>query len=263
VTRSLKPIPNHFIRNTLEKFVADHPEFEGMDGELIVGFPNLETTYNTTNSAVMRHDGEPEFVFYAFDLVRESVGAAERSVRLKAQFEFLEDAPQWLYFLPQKLIANQDELEAYYNQALDQGYEGVMLKLPDGPYKFGRASAKEQYLLKVKPFADSEATILEVYEAMHNGNEAFTNELGHTERSSHQENKTGLGMIGGFVVKDPNFAEPFKVSAGTLTHEERRALWPQASQLVGKLLKYRYLNKGIKNVPRHGRFIGWRSPLDM
>ena len=57
VSRTFKSIQNNYIRTILEKLLPD-----GMDGEIISGKNFQETT-----SAVMREEGEPEFVFWAFD----------------------------------------------------------------------------------------------------------------------------------------------------------------------------------------------------
>ena len=43
---------------------------------------------------------------------------------------------------------------------LNAGYEGLMLRDPNGIYKFGRSSVKENILLKVKEFMDDEAEII-------------------------------------------------------------------------------------------------------
>jgi DNA ligase-1 len=62
VSRTLKPIPNNFIREALS-----HPQYDGLDGELIVGEPTDPGIYLKTNSAVMSVDGEPDFTYYVFD----------------------------------------------------------------------------------------------------------------------------------------------------------------------------------------------------
>ena len=51
------------------------------------------------------------------------------------------------------------------------GFEGAMVRSLDGRYKNGRSTLREGLLLKVKPWKDSEAEILEVYEMMRNENE--------------------------------------------------------------------------------------------
>src|SRR3990167_8829694 len=46
-SRSLKPIPNQFIRATLE----DRPELNGLDGELMIGAPGDPAQFQLTTSA--------------------------------------------------------------------------------------------------------------------------------------------------------------------------------------------------------------------
>ena len=53
---------------------------------------------------------------------------------------------------------------------LDDGYEGLMLRAPDGPYKFGRSTVKENTLLKVKNFLDDEAEVIGFKEQTTNTN---------------------------------------------------------------------------------------------
>ena len=79
-------------------------------------------------------------------------------------------------------------------------------------------------LLKVKRFEDGEAGILAVEEQMHNGNEATTNELGRTQRSSHKENKVPMGTLGALVCKDVETGIQFNIGTG-FTDEVRQQLW--------------------------------------
>ncbi len=248
LTRSLKPVPNHHIREMLR-------QYQDMDGEVIVGDPTAPDCYRKTNSAVMSHEGTPEFTFFVFDSLGHPAEAfTSRTRRLAAGAPFIT-------VLPQAVVNNQQELDEAYASLLAQGYEGAILRNPDSLYKYGRATAKSGDMLKMKPFADSEAVIVSAYEAMENQNEAFTNELGQTERSTHQENKAGKGMVGGFIVRDIKSGIEFNCSAGKLNHEERTELW--GKDLAGKILKYRYMPYGQKTAPRFPRFIGWRSILDI
>jgi len=249
LTRSLKPVPNLHIREMLSKY-------PNLDGEVIVGSPAAPDCYRATNSAVMSHEGEPEFTFYVFDDLSGAGPYTERLARLKAR-----DLPDFIKVLDQTLVFDQAQLDAYYSDSLERGFEGAILRNLDAEYKYGRSTAKSQDMLKMKPFQDSEAVILSAYEAMENQNEAFTNELGQTDRSTHAENKVGKGMVGGFVVKDLKTGVEFNCAPGKLSHAERTELFGQP--LEGKILKYRSMSYGVKDAPRFPRFIGWRSALDM
>lgn len=250
LTRSLKPVPNQHIRDMLAPY-------QDLDGEIIVGEPTAPDCYRTTNSAVMSHDGEPQFVFYVFDCLQNPTNPFSR------RFSDLQmrNLPNFIKVLPQVYVDSQERLDELYAHYLEQGYEGAILRNEKAVYKYGRETAKSQNMLKMKPYADSEAVILSAYEAMENLNEAFTNELGQTERSTHAENKTGKGMVGGFIVRDIKSGIEFNCSAGKLNHEERTELW--GKDLTGKIFKYRSMSYGVKDKPRFPRFIGWRSTLDM
>ena len=62
VSRSLKPIRNKYVQSIL----GSH-EFNGLDGELVVGSPTDPDVYLKTNSGVMSVEGEPDFTYLVFD----------------------------------------------------------------------------------------------------------------------------------------------------------------------------------------------------
>ena len=97
-------------------------------------------------------------------------------------------------------IRDAAQLAAYEEDCLAEGYEGVMIRTPDSPYKCGRSTEREGWLLKIKRFEDAEAVVLETYEGMSNHNEAQRDAFGRTKRSSAQAGKVGRGELGGFVV---------------------------------------------------------------
>ena len=52
------------------------------------------------------------------------------------------------HLAPQKVLGDEDEIREVYEQALRDGHEGVMLKLPDSPYTPG---ARGRSWIKIKP----------------------------------------------------------------------------------------------------------------
>ena len=254
LTRSLKYIPNKHVQELLRLVPYK-------DGELIVGPPNAPDVYRKTFSGVMSIEGTPDFTYYVFDDLTDFSLTFEQRLNKLADIE--SKLPSWCKVLQQTRISNQAELEGYYAGMLDQGYEGAMARNPSSMYKFGRCTVKSQDSLKIKPFQDAEAEVLAVYEAEENLNEAFVNELGYTDRSSHAENKAGKGMAGGFVVRDLTTGVQFRCAPGTLTHPEREAIWELKHMFEGKTLTYRSMTVGVKDKPRHPRFKGWRATLDL
>jgi DNA ligase-1 len=244
----MKPVSNKFTNNWLQNF-------PNLDGELILGAPNDEGAYGKTFSAVMSHKGEPELTFWVFDWLADA-NFVIRHAALLAQSALW---PVNIKLVQQKLIYSEEELDCFYEQALANGYEGLMLRSPDSPYKQGKSTAKEQYLLKMKPEDQREAEILDIYEAEENLNEAFENEVGRTSRSTHQENKVGKGMLGGFNCRDTKTGVEFKCAPGKLSHNERIRLWKHGCSYTH--LKYLCMGYGTmtNGRPRHPRWVAWTS----
>lgn len=251
LTRTLKEVPNRIIFEYLSK-----NDFTGLDGELIVGPPNAKDVYRTTVSGVMRRDGNPEFTYHVFDMFDAPSGWAGRFQELEAQF----DSHRIITPVAHEFITNMDDLLTYESAALDRGYEGLMLRKPNGHYKLGRSTTKEGLLLKLKRFEDSEAEILEVIEEMHNGNEATTDNLGRTKRSSHKENKTGKGRMGALQVRDLKTGVEFELGTG-FNDTDKDQFW--LNDRRGQIVKYKFFPVGVKDKPRHPVYLGLRDKRDL
>lgn len=248
LSRALKPIPNKWVQQRFS-------HLEHFDGELIVGRSNHPDVLRTTTSGVMRVEGEPDVSFHVFDHV-------ENHARLyKARYSFLEEDTEInVFVVPQEEIGSLFELNAFERDILAQGWEGVMLRHPDAPYKFGRSTAREGYLLKVKRFHDDEFEIVGFEEEMFNANEATTSELGRTKRSSHKANKVPKGRLGALVLKygDTTF------NCGTgFNDAERENIWAERERYLGQFAKIKYFAHGIKDVPKLPSFLGIRDVRDM
>ena len=165
-------------------------------------------------------------------------------------------------FLNFKQINTPQEAITYYEWCLEQGYEGAIFR-NDTPYKCGRSTKNSQETLRMKPQADSEAVVIGFIEAQTNNNEAKVNELGRTERSNHQENKVGNGMLGSFVCIDSKTGMEINVGAGKLSHQERIVVWDERDIHIGSIVKYRSMTAGVKDKPRFPRFISWRDKDDV
>lgn len=258
VSRTLKPIPNKEIHEALSD-----PRLEGLDGELIVGEVTAPDCYRTTVSFVMAHDKTDEpWVFHVFDKWDHPGNYRERATAVE-YFGLFHERIEPLV-LSDYRAESLEELEEAEVAALAAGHEGVIVRTLDAPYKFGR-SGKAGPLLKVKRFVDFEAEVIGVYEEMRNDNEATTNALGRTERSSHQENKVGKGTLGGFelrAINGPWEGSEFRCGTG-FDRATREELWsdnPCANVLLnGRIVKVKSFPIGVKDKPRHPVFLGFRD----
>lgn len=256
MSRSMKPIPNRYIQ---EQFARYGDILEGLDGELIIGDPTAKNCYNASVSGVMSQDGEPDFTYHVFDRIGEH-GYWDRFINYENNRMY--DYPYFIREVSQEYIESEHELSLIEQEIVEKGYEGIMLRDPNGHYKQGRSTINEAILLKVKRFSDSEATIIGFEERMHNANEATTNELGRTQRSSHQENLIGRGDLGALVVKCADYPEPFRIGTG-FDDETRSLIWDNRSEWLGKLIKFKHQKSGELNAPRFPVYLGLRSLDDI
>lgn len=250
MTRSMKEVPNRFIQS-----VFATGQFDGLDGEIIVGPPNAPDVYRTTNSAVMSKDGEPDFTYHVFDLWgRQDVGYSSRFNGL-SQYDHKR-----IYPVAQVAVHDMAGLLEMEDQWLSEGYEGVMGRSVDGTYKYGRSTMKEGILWKLKRFADHEYEVVGFEERMHNGNVATINELGYTERSSHKAGMVPMGTLGALILK--HSAGDFRCGTG-FTDEQRAHIWENRDALMGRMAKIKHFEIGVKDLPRFPVFLDFRPLEDM
>lgn len=255
-SRSLKPIPNQAVQEWAK---ANAPMLNWMDGELVVGPATAPNVMQATTSGVMRKDGEPDFSFHAFDYLRiMGLSFASRYEDLERR-QYEEGAPR-AYLVPHETIRNHGFLLKYEHECLALGYEGVMLRDPEGGYKYGRSTERERGLVKLKRFSDAEAIVIGFEEEMHNGNEATRDALGRTERSSTRAGLVGKGTLGALQVRSGD-GQVFNIGTG-FTAEQRAEIWRNHPAYFGATAKYKYFAHGVKDAPRHPVFLGFRAKED-
>jgi|694.fasta_scaffold108528_3 DNA ligase-1 len=252
VSRTFKPIRNNYIQRVLSENLTD-----GVDGEITVG-----DTFQSSSSGVMSIEGEPDFKAWLFDYVDP-----EREEILPFQLR-LKEIPGAIFNIPfdyeilyGTLINSIKDLERYEYICLNKGYEGVMLRDPFGTYKFGRSTVRDNILLKVKRFLDDEAVLIDIEEKMHNENEAQKDAFGRTKRSSSIAGLVGANTAGTLIVKNKE-GQVFGVGSG-LNDLMRNEIWNNKNEYLGKLVKYKYFPQGVKDLPRHPVFLGFRDSDDL
>jgi DNA ligase-1 len=248
VSRTFKPIRNKHIQELLSQYLPD-----GVDGELTSG-----DTFQSSTSAVMTIEGEPEFKVWVFDYVdgHEEI--------LPFYLRILNMPPIQAPFECEVLIGNNmnslEEVEHYETICLEGGYEGIMLRDPMGTYKFGRSTVNDNILLKVKRFEDDEAELIAIEEKMSNQNTAEKDAFGRIKRSASIEGMVGANTAGTLIVRNKDGLE-FGIGSG-LNDKMREELWNNQEKYIGKLVKYKYFPQGIKELPRHPVFLGFRDRED-
>jgi len=266
MSRSLKAIPNHYIRDSLSGLFAGTDVV--LDGELMIP----DVTFQEIVSGVMSHDGEPPFLYHVFDCVHPSAGITTRTPykqrvdhMAKLVLELLSRDIRAVAAVCPLPVKNKEEFLKLYNEYLERGLEGIMLRKGDSPYKHGRSTFREGWLLKCKPEEDSEAIVVGYEQRMSNQNEATINALGHTERSSRKVNLVPVEQVGTLLVKDVHSGLYFGVGTG-LSDAQRTEIWQNQEQYLGKVITYRFSPVGVDpktNTPRFPSFKGFRHQDDM
>jgi DNA ligase-1 len=274
--RSLRPHSNLYFTK-----MFSNPELFGLDGELAAAGETDGDLCRATTSALNTIDGSPWILFHVFDyVVPETMRLPyrERYALLVARVaEIKRTHPELgahLKVVPVRSCTGIAEIDALNDRDVDAGYEGSILRDPDGMYKQGRSTVREGGLLRVKGFIDVEARVLSITEGEQNNNVAETNALGRTERSTHQENMLANGMVGSMecAMQDDvvhRGAVLFKcgqvvtVSPGKMTHDERLAYFADQRLLVGKVIKFKTFPHGVKDKPRFPTFLSIRASSDI
>ena len=260
LTRKFKAIPNKHVRAMLEAHIPN-----GFDGELMVVSGRNEKgqvlgygTFNEAQSAIMSEDGEPDFRFLVFDAA-DDLPYKERIEVLKEWVPPLEIAPHFKALLPITLNSIE-ELREYEARCLKAGYEGVMIRTPESPYKNGRSTVKQGWLLKIKQFADDEAEVIGYVERQHNENELEKDELGYAKRSTKQEGMVGANTLGALQARLKDGRE-FQVGTG-FDDAQRKHIWENQENYLGQTFTFIHQPHGAKDLPRFPVFKGWRDPRD-
>lgn len=256
MSRSMKLIPNAYTQALFGR-----PELEGLDGELVVGNPWDKNLMQQTTSGVMSHGGRPNVEFFVFDKWNDPRRFMDR-INFVHNLTMTFDPQERVSALAHYDVYSHDDVVFWEHRFLAAGYEGVMLRDPNGPYKQNRSTLREGILLKVKRFQDSEAVVLDYELLNRNLNEKTKDERGYSKRSTSQDGKVADDLIGSLLVRDLHTGVVFSIGSG-FSESQRYQLFNSRDSLRGQIVKYKSFSIGVKEKPRFPIFLGFRSPLDM
>ena len=150
-----------------------------------------------------------------------------------------------------KVIPNWEYVEKLYEQALEEGYEGLVLANSKRTYKFGRSTEKDNHLFKMKEDKNEyDGEVLDILEGtvVKEGVAKTINELGRSVTSKLQEDREPSGIAKG-ILTTYNGHELI-VSFEGYSHDELREILENKKDYIGKWFKYTGM-KPTKNCPRH------------
>jgi len=264
-------------RNPHLQDLYNKPEYFGFDSEGIIGDPTAPNCISVTSGGFSRQKDKPKEgkfvavdpVFYVFDDFTNPTQEYHerfRAATLRVEALLIVNPESRFRMADMRIVNNKDELLAMWDEADEAGHEGLIGRSLNGRYKFGRATPREMTYLRFKRFEYREFRITGCEEGSENTNEAKTNSLGQTERSSAKVGMVPNGEIGAFLGNDLETGEPVKVAAGKLTKAEAKAGFENFDDtFMDEIGIYKVFNKGTGNFtkPRFPTFQALRSDEDM
>lgn len=258
ISRTWKPLRSSYVQTFVEEWR------EGFDGELLApDWPEGSTQFHESQSRCTTIGDQRPVNWFLFDcILRPNDSYEKRLERLMVQGDWHDGRCR---LLPQTLIRNYDDLLAYEQVACsERNVEGVIARRPDAPYKYGRATIKEGYLIKFTRWATAEGEIIDFEEQMENTNAAGVDNFGRTKRSTHQAGMRPKGTLGAFVIRDLKTGVVSKVGGGPLLTQKSRAhYWGVRDEIRGSVLHHRFKPYGVKDKPRFAQAYGIRSREDL
>lgn len=195
-----------------------------LDGEVYTKDWNL--SMSIVKRSVNPHPKAGELRFHVWDYLtmpewkagKSDVSNQDRKTNLSATLTNTE----YTKIVASKWVHNDEELNTAYQDFLAQGYEGAILKHPNGIYECGRRSPN---WLKIKPWMDCDLSI-----------------VGAVEGKGKHEGRLGKVILEGMTEWNGE-THAIKTECGTgFNDEEREKFWAmwQDSTLTGQIIEVKF-----------------------
>lgn len=206
-------------------FTKDFPK-QALDGELWISRGQFERTSGIVRTRKPKDADWQRLKFMVFDLPDSKLPFESRQKQLHQTIRLT--AIDWLRIVEQKRVNSLSQLDFEFQTIVDAGGEGVMLNAPGELYKSGR----DEHLVKLKPFHDDEAIVLE-----------------HIEGKGKY-----LGMLGAILVKN-RAGKTFRIGSGFKDAQR------QAPPAIGTIISYRYSGFTNSGKPRFAVYLRQRTDM--
>lgn len=132
-----------------------------LDGELYIHKKGFQSLMSIIRSNVNHHEEAETIEYHVYDYIDEANGFKDRNLKLKNLFKNNDFAH--IKFVEGKSILI-NEIELVHDKCVEEGYEGIMIRLANAPYETKRSSS----LLKYKKFIQEEYPIIGFSREKHN-----------------------------------------------------------------------------------------------
>ena len=196
-----------------------------LDGELWMGRGSFESLMHVVRDRHPNDEGWQRVRYWVFDLPSDEHAFGGRYQRLQRLSQSVE--ADYIRWVEHRRVDNSEQLQLFMQEVLALGGEGLMLQQHDIAYRSGRHTG----LLKLKPFEDAEARVIDYVGG----------------KGKYQ------GMVGALLVEDAQ-GRRFRLGSG-LSDVQR-----QRPPVIGSLVSYRYQGRTGRDLPRFARFLRERQP---
>lgn len=195
-----------------------------LDGELYVHGMKLQDIGSLIKK---RQPGSEKVVFHAYDIMLDQPYAQRLNI-LRAMINTDRLLDESVILTPTNIVSSMEEAMVFRNQAIEDGYEGAMLRTPDEGYQAGK---KSRTLLKLKTFDDSEHAIVDVIE----GKDRRVNDI--------------VLKVALFICETPEGKRFEVTSMGNMY--EKDATWRNREKFIGKSITVQHSGYTKDSIPWH------------
>jgi len=181
------------------------------DGEVYVhGMPH-EQIRSIVSRTKNQHPDYWKMEYHIYDAVTED----SQMDRIRKQINRLSSPSPIIQIVPSYPVWDMVELQYFYDKFLAQGYEGIIIRHPNRPYK----RSQVQWMLKLKPRLSGEYKIVDILPLI---------------------NKDGVEQdtMGAFILEDLD-GNRFNVGTGP-TADDRMRFWFAQESVLGRMCKIRF-----------------------
>lgn len=216
------------ITDRLAALMGDLPGSVVLDGEVVASsFQDLMTQVNRRDGVDTSKTRLALFDMVPLDDFRAGVCSTRQEERhaylttLQTSGLLQQHCGEAVYVIPKVAVDLATEegraaMAQFNREAIEAGYEGVMVKSPDAPYQCKRSDA----WLKIKPWIEVSLTIVAVEEG--------------------KPDSKYVGMLGALVCEGEDDGRRISVNVGSgFSDEQRRTLWQERDRLNGMIVEVR------------------------
>ena len=230
-TRALKPFPNEHLPEYFEELL-DLTEGNNiiLEGELY----SPSTSFDVLSGILRSKDKDlPEDLeFYCFDILDNTVTGTQ--VPFSLRYQRYRGISATNYVSVEHYYLTVTSIGRYYQTAISQGYEGIILRNPSSMYKLGRVTHTDNIAYKMKETNSYDCTILGYEPEYTNTSESYINELGYKQKHKRKADRVPLERLGAIIADYQG--QRLKVMPA-MTQEEAEYFWKIKEAFIGNTIE--------------------------